>query len=41
MNVSLFLESLAVLGQGMLGVFVVMAVIALVVTILNKTGNKK
>lgn len=42
MNVSLFIESLSILGQGMLGVFVVMAVIAAAIAALNKlTGGKK
>lgn len=42
MNVSLFIESLSILGQGMLGVFVVMAVIAGAIAALNKlTGGKK
>ena len=41
MNVSLFIQSLSVLGKGMLGVFFVMAIIAIVITVLNKAGNKK
>ena len=41
MNVSLFIQSLSVLGTGMLGVFIVMAIIAIVITVLNKAGNKK
>lgn len=41
MNVSLFIESLAILGQGMLGVFAVMAVIAGAIALLNKLGKKK
>lgn len=41
MNVSLFTQSLSVLGKGMLGVFIVMAIIAIVITVLNKAGNKK
>ena len=41
MNVSLFIQSLSVLGKGMLGVFIVMAIISIVITVLNKAGNKK
>ena len=36
---SLVLQSLAVMGQGMLGVFVVMALLALCITLLNRFGN--
>ena len=36
---SLILQSLAVMGQGMLGVFVVMALLALCITLLNRFGN--
>ena len=36
---SLVLQSLAVMGQGMLGVFVVMALLALCITLLNWFGN--
>ena len=35
------MQSLAVMGQGMLGVFVVMALLALSITALNHTGKKK
>lgn len=41
MNISLFIESLAILGQGMLGVFAVMAVIAAAIALLNKLTNGK
>lgn len=41
MNVPLFLESLLILFQGMVGVFVVMAIIAIVIMLLNKLGSMK
>ena len=41
MNVPLFLESLLILVQGMVGVFVVMAIIAIVIMLLNKLGSMK
>ena len=41
MNVPLFLESLLILVQGMVGVFVVMAIIAIVIMLLNKPGSMK
>ena len=41
MNVPLFLESLLILVQGMVGVFVVMAIIAIVIMLLNKLGAQK
>ena len=40
-NVPLFLESLLILVQGMVGVFVVMAIIAIVIMLLNKLGSMK
>ena len=39
MNVPLFLESLLILVHGMVGVFVVMAIIAIVIMLLNKLGS--
>ena len=36
---SLVMQSLAVMGQGMLGVFVVMALLALCITLLNRFGT--
>ena len=36
---SLVLQSLTVMGQGMLGVFVVMVLLALCITLLNRFGN--
>ena len=41
MNVPLFLESLLILVQGMVGVFVGMAIIAIVIMLLNKLGSMK
>ena len=41
MNVPLFLERLLILVQGMVGVFVVMAIIAIVIMLLNKLGSMK
>lgn len=41
MNVELFLETLPVMGKGMLGIFVVTAVIILSIFILNKVTAKK
>ena len=41
MNVPLFLESLLILLQGMVGVFVIMAIIAIVIMLLNKLGSMK
>ena len=37
-NVSAFLSSLPLMAQGMLGIFVVMIVIALIVMLLNKAN---
>lgn len=39
MNVELFLQSLLILVQGMVGVFAVMAIIAIVIMLLNKLGS--
>lgn len=37
-----FLESLAIMGKGMLGIFIVMGIIILCITLLNKfSGEKK
>ena len=41
MNVPLVLEGLLILVQGMVGVFVVMAIIAIVIMLLNKLGSMK
>ena len=41
-NVSLFLQTLPIMGMGMFGIFCVIAVIMISVMILNKvTGKKK
>lgn len=40
-NLTLFLNSLKVMGLGMLGIFIVIGVIALLVAVLNKTFSKK
>ena len=36
-----FMETLPIMGKGMLGIFVVTGVIILFVTLLNKIGAKK
>ena len=41
MNIAAILQSLVVMGQGMLGVFVVMALLALTITVLNRGGKAK
>ena len=41
MNTAFVMKSLAVMGQGMLGVFVVMALLALSITLLNRLGAHK
>ena len=40
-SVENLLEALPIMGKGMLGIFVVTAVIILAVTLLNRTGGKK
>ena len=40
-SVENLLEALPIMGKGMLGIFVVTAVIILAVTLLNRTGSKK
>lgn len=37
----LFLDTLVIMGKGMLGIFIVTAVIVIVVAILNAVTNKK
>lgn len=41
MNTALFIQSLGIMGQGMLGVFVVMSLLALTITVLNRLFRKK
>lgn len=41
MNVQAFLDTLPIMGLGMLGIFVVMTVVFLVVYALNKTSQRK
>lgn len=40
-SVENLLEALPIMGKGMLGIFVVTAVIILAVSLLNRTGNKE
>ena len=40
-NVQALLESLPYMGKGMLGIFIVTALIILTVTVLNSVTNKK
>ncbi len=40
MNFSLFLSSLLILVKGMVGVFVVMAIIVIVIMLLNKLSSQ-
>ena len=40
-SVEKLMESLPIMGKGMLGIFVVTGVIILFVTLLNKIGTKK
>ena len=40
MNFPLFLSSLLILVKGMIGVFVVMAIIVIVIMLLNKLGSQ-
>lgn len=39
-NFSAFLESLPVMGKGMLGIFIVTAIIVLCIALLNKAFSK-
>ncbi len=41
MNTELFIESLQIMGKGMLGIFAVTAVIILVISLLNLTTKPK
>ena len=36
-----FVETLPILGKGMVGIFIVTAVLVLIITLLNKAGSKK
>ena len=36
-----FVETLPILGKGMVGIFIVTSVLVLVITLLNKAGSKK
>ena len=40
-NVQAFLDSLPIMGLGMVGIFIVTLIIIAVVSILNKTTSKK
>ena len=40
MNVELFLESLKYMGEGMLGIFIVMGVIYGLIAVLTKAGSQ-
>ena len=40
-NVSAFLKTLPIMGQGMLSIFAVMVVIGLIILLLNKATEKK
>lgn len=41
MNTALFMDSLKYMGEGMLGIFIVMIVIYGLVAVLTKVGSKK
>ena len=41
LNVELFMETLPIMGKGMLGIFVVIVVIALLVYVLTKITSRK
>lgn len=41
MNYDAFLESLAVMGQGMAGIFIVTAIIVIAITILSKFSKEE
>ena len=36
-----FVQTLPILGTGMVGIFIVTAVLVLTITVLNKSGSKK
>ena len=36
-----FVQTLSMLGKGMVGIFIVTAVLVLTITLLNKSGSKK
>lgn len=40
MNTALITACLAIMGKGMLGIFVVIGLIAVIMTLLAKVGNK-
>lgn len=40
MDMQLVLACLGIMGKGMLGIFVVIGIIALIVALLTKAGNK-
>lgn len=40
MNFQAFLESLPIMGKGLLGIFVVIGIIALLIVVLNRTTGK-
>ncbi len=41
LNFDLFVETLPILGKGMVGIFIVTAVLVLTINLLNKAGSKK
>ena len=41
LNFDLFVETLPILGKGMVGIFIVTAVLVLTITLLNKAGSRK
>lgn len=41
MNIENFLDSLEIMGKGMLGIFVTVIIVMIVVFLLSKTGSKK
>lgn len=41
MNYDAFLESLAIMGKGMAGIFIVTAIIVIAITILSKFSKEK
>ena len=41
MNMDNVVQALEMMGQGMLGIFVVLGVIALLVALMQKIGNRK
>lgn len=36
-----FVQTMPILGKGMIGIFIVTAVLVLTITLLNKSGSKK